>query len=117
MLKILRLLNSFPLLKSYEVIDFKQGKDFYYIRIKAELKNETSLYIRLYVSDEEYNYSYHWQRGDGELIVRWDNSPHHREIETFPHHRHIKDRIEASKEIGLKEVLKYIFNMSKKEDD
>ncbi len=24
----------------------------------------------------------------------WDNRPHHPEISTFPHHRHIGDRVE-----------------------
>ena len=33
-------------------------------------------------------YSFHWQRRDGTPIYRWDNAPHHREIDTFPHHLH-----------------------------
>lgn len=33
-------------------------------------------------------YSFHWQRGDGTPICRWDNAPHHREVGTFPHHLH-----------------------------
>ena len=33
-------------------------------------------------------YRCHWQTGSGKLIKRWDNAPHHPEIETFPHHLH-----------------------------
>ncbi len=33
-------------------------------------------------------YRYHWQSHDGQLIKRWDNAPHHPEIDTFPHHLH-----------------------------
>jgi len=31
-------------------------------------------------------YRYHWQTGSGKLIKRWDNAPHHPEIDTFPDH-------------------------------
>ncbi len=33
-------------------------------------------------------YRHHWQGTDGQVIERWDNAPHHPEIETFPHHLH-----------------------------
>lgn len=43
---------------------------------------------------EVTKYRHHWQDGNGVLIKRWDNAPHHRAIETFPHHLH--DRAEDS---------------------
>lgn len=33
-------------------------------------------------------YRHHWQNRHAQLIKRWDNAPHHPEIETFPHHVH-----------------------------
>lgn len=33
-------------------------------------------------------YRYHWQNRNGQVIMRWDNAPHHPEIESFPHHLH-----------------------------
>ncbi|MEZ5673481.1 MAG: DUF6516 family protein [Thiotrichaceae bacterium] len=33
-------------------------------------------------------YSFHWQTNTGQLISRWDNAPHHGEIDTFPNHVH-----------------------------
>ena len=33
-------------------------------------------------------YRHHWQDRTGQLIKRWDNAPHYREIDTFPHHLH-----------------------------
>lgn len=33
-------------------------------------------------------YRNHWQSHDGQVIKRWDNAPHHPEIDTFPHHLH-----------------------------
>lgn len=47
---------------------------------------------------EVYKYSYHYQNRDSDLIFRYDMAPHHREIKTFPHHKHIHSNnvIEAS---------------------
>lgn len=39
--------------------------------------------------------------------MRWDNAPHHREIETFPFHIHTKSEILPSEEVRLDEILKY----------
>ena len=33
-------------------------------------------------------YRHHWQSPDSKVIKRWDNAPHHPEIDTFPHHLH-----------------------------
>ena len=46
MLKTLELLDKSPVVKSYEILDFKRGKDFYYLKIKAILINDTVLHIR-----------------------------------------------------------------------
>ncbi|CEP67747.1 Uncharacterized [Moorella glycerini] len=108
MLKTLKLLNRCPAVVSYEIQDYKQGTDFYYLKVRCELKNDTLLYIRQYVSAEEYNYSYHWQNRNGELIVRWDNAPHHETIITFPHHKHIGGKVTISYEISIEDVLNYI---------
>ncbi len=53
MLKTLDLLDRSPIVKSYEVLDFKKGKDFYYLKIKAILINTTVLHIREYVSPDD----------------------------------------------------------------
>ncbi|BCV19942.1 toxin-antitoxin system TumE family protein [Moorella sp. Hama-1] len=111
MLKILKLLDQCSAVASYEIQDFKQGTDFYFLKVRCEFKNDTLLYIRQYVSDDEYNYSYHWQNKEGDIIVRWDNAPHHRDIITFPHHKHVGANIMASAEIGIEDVLRYITMM------
>jgi hypothetical protein len=38
---------------------------------------------------EIYKYTYHYQDRRGDLIFRYDMAPHHQEIPTFPHHKHI----------------------------
>ncbi|WP_297073456.1 DUF6516 family protein [Thermococcus sp.] len=109
MLRELELLEKSPAVKGYKILDYKEGEGFYFLKIKAELIEGSVLYIREFVSEEEYHYSFQWQK-DGKLIVRWDNAPHHRDIETFPHHKHVgsQDNIQPSKEISLEDVLRVI---------
>jgi hypothetical protein len=54
------------------------------------------------------DYSYHWQDKEKRLITRWDNAPHHPEIETFPHHVHEGEYIKPSEEPTFVETLKKI---------
>ncbi len=52
-------------------------------------------------------YSYHYQKSNGDLVFRYDNAPHHPEIETFPHHKHVEsdDNVIASQPPDVSEVL------------
>ena len=52
------------------------------------------------------HYTYAYMRG-GERIFRYDNAPHHPEIPTYPHHKHLgpKDVLTASSEPTLAQVL------------
>jgi hypothetical protein len=52
-------------------------------------------------------YSYHYQKGD-RLVFRYDNAPHHPELPTFPHHKHVDDRVEACQEPDFHDVLREI---------
>ncbi|MCF2138402.1 MAG: DUF6516 family protein [Candidatus Thorarchaeota archaeon] len=104
MLKTLELLGKSKIVEKYNLLDFQQGDNFYFLKIKAELVDESVLYIREFVSESEFDYSYHWQDKNGNLITRWDNAPHHTQVQTFPHHKHTPD-VEASNEIGFQEVF------------
>lgn len=50
-------------------------------------------------------YAYHYQQADGTLILRYDNVPHHPEVETYPHHKHVGDKVVATQPPDLSEVL------------
>lgn len=41
---------------------------------------------------EVITYSYHWADSDGNLIRRWDNTPHFPSLPNFPHHIHYGTR-------------------------
>ncbi|MEA3254956.1 MAG: DUF6516 family protein, partial [Candidatus Altiarchaeota archaeon] len=73
---------------------------------------EQSFYVTEYVVLEEEvmksKYKYHWQDREGNLIARWDNVPHHPGVSTFPHHRHVTEKVQESGEMGLGEILDLI---------
>jgi len=37
-----------------------------------------------------------------------DNSPHHKDIETYPHHKHQEEKILPSYEITIQDILQFI---------
>ena len=92
------------LIKSFEILDFKSGEKFYFLRVRAVLAYDSLLHIKEYSSFDAYLYSYHWQDQDGSLRIRWDNAPHHDGLRTFPHHKH-SPQLEESKEMNLEDVM------------
>jgi hypothetical protein len=63
-------------------------------------------------------YRFHWQNKDGKLLKRWDNAPHHPEINTFPHHVHdgCEDNVIDHQELsGLDVLTTIIGEISKSE--
>jgi len=45
-------------------------------------------FVNVKETTEVYKYSYHYQDQNGDLIFRYDMAPHHREMQTFPYHKH-----------------------------
>ncbi|MHA1731907.1 MAG: toxin-antitoxin system TumE family protein [Promethearchaeota archaeon] len=82
------MLKTSQLVTDFEMLDYKDGDDFYYLKIRAILKDGSVLFLKEYGSPEGLSYSYHWQSPEGEMIRRWDNAPHHQEISSSPHHVH-----------------------------
>ena len=58
-------------------------------------------------------YRFHLTNVNDEMVFRYDNAPHHPEIATYPHHKHVKgEKVpRRSKEVGLKDVLLEIEEM------
>lgn len=46
--------------------------------------------------------------GKSIFIFRYDNATHHKEISTFPHHKHVGIEVKPSREMGLAEVVSEI---------
>jgi hypothetical protein len=52
-------------------------------------------------------YRYHRQTESGKLIKRWDNAPHHPEIDTFPDHLHdgSEENVKSFRKMNALEIL------------
>ena len=61
---------------------------------------------------EVTKYRHHWQDSTGKLIKRWDNAPHHPEVDTFPDHLHdgIENQVVSHAPINGLEVLRLILD-------
>ena len=54
---------------------------------------------------QHLDYRYHCQDADGNLIFRYDSTPHFPELPTFPHHKHCSDRVVSSPRPSLAQVF------------
>jgi Family of unknown function (DUF6516) len=102
---IVAALRQSTLVKDLEVTELVEEDSVQFLRVKAEMRDGSLLYVReLFVRDQS-KYSYHWQTQTGALLLRWDNAPHHPEIPTFPHHKHEGERVSPSVRVTVEEVL------------
>lgn len=99
------------IVESIEKLELSEEEHVSKIRAKLKLFDGSALWIReVWIKDEIEVYSYYWLRPDETIIIGWDNAPHHKEIGTFPHHRHIGNKIEPSQEKDLRNILSFIRN-------
>jgi len=94
--------NNFPVIKSYHLTR-EMIKDLeVYLRIRAFMVDNGQMDIFIYVTSNHEitleKYSFHWQDKDKKLVMRWDNAPHHLELENFPHHLHLEEETRPSAE-------------------
>ena len=86
-----------------------------YLRGKIIFTNESELQFKEYFVTipimGKMAYSYHYQNRDKELIFRYDNAEHHKEIATYPYHKHVTNEVLPSDILSLKEVIKEILKM------
>lgn len=50
-------------------------------------------------------YRYHFMDASGQILFRYDDAPHHSEVATFPHHKHLPTGVTDSPALGFAEVL------------
>jgi len=82
-----------------------------FIRLRADLINNDKPHISEAWDEETLiRYAYYWLKQNDELRIGWDNAPHHPEVSTHPHHKHIaaQGKIQSSEEASLEDVLLFI---------
>lgn len=88
-----RLLND-PLIADFHILRERIMETESHLRARLTLEGgsmlEFSEYIRHTATDELQTaiYSYHWADVEGQLLKRWDNTPHYPDLPDFPHHIH-----------------------------
>lgn len=100
----LRAQTSLTIVRNLKILE----EDADFVKATLYFKNDTNLRIAL---DKERNaYSFYWLNEENNLIIGWDNRPHHPEVATFPHHKHIglPKSVKPSRETTLAQVLRFI---------
>lgn len=100
-------IKDFPdLVVAYAVTKLEKFGSAVSLVAQLELSDHSILHIKDYLfGDGTRKYAYHWQDAAGQLRMRWDNSPHHHQIATFPHHAHaFPDVVTASQARNLRDV-------------
>jgi hypothetical protein len=106
--EIISALRQSAIVLDVEVLEVIDEDSVKLIKIKAILKDDCILYITELHTKDYQKYSYHCQENDGDLIVRWDNKPHWKEMSTYPHHKHENDQVFPSYRVTIEDVLKQI---------
>ena len=52
------------------------------------------------------SYRYHLQDKQNNLVFRYDNAPHFPDLENFPHHKHLPDKVDSTEKISIVEAIK-----------
>jgi hypothetical protein len=94
----------------YTVSEFRRYGAAMSFVAKVVFIDGSVLFIKDYLFiDGKRKYSYHWQDDSGSLLSRWDNAPHHDDIISFPHHRHLHNaQVTASTERTLPDIFHFI---------
>jgi hypothetical protein len=112
-IKIQRLIGNLPEVEveKYEeqILTEKRGN----LRIRLRFPDNSLLEISeaIQVIDntlQRINYRYHYQSYAGNIIFRYDNAPHHSEVKTYPHHKHLFDKISESSHPDIETVIKEV---------
>ena len=98
------------IIANYSVIQFSRFASASSLLATIKFNDHSMLHVKDYLFiDGTRKYAYHWQDATGQIRMRWDNSPHHNHIATFPHHKHLfPDVIAESQERNLRDVLEVI---------
>lgn len=111
--QILKLCTDTPLIVDFH-LDFEEiDADTGYLSGILDLVDGSNLHIAEFVVTKNdqikrEKYRFHWQDSNSNLIARWDNVKHHKEIKSYPHHLHKTDKVLDSEEMDLFKVIKEI---------
>ena len=98
----------FAILGEFVVSATPLAINFHSFKLKIDLSNGTTFRLNeQYRDDQLQRYAYYWLDDVNNLIIGWDNAPHHPHISTHPDHKHVtlQTNIHPSTETDLTAVL------------
>jgi hypothetical protein len=109
--RIETLVADASIVRFFNITYDKRSASIGFIRGSIYFLDGSLLHLREFVdveySSERYMYAYHYQRPDGVLVFRYDNTPHFPHLPTFPHHKHenSESHVVAAGPVDLEAVL------------
>lgn len=102
-----------PIVARFQVLRERDTTTDGHIRAGVTLSDNSLLEFSEYFQQtpegniQVVTYSYHWADESNQLILRWDNTPHHPNLSGFPHHLRdgAKSTVEAGQPVSIFEVL------------
>ncbi|RLD54104.1 MAG: hypothetical protein DRJ05_15300 [Bacteroidetes bacterium] len=107
------LLNNCEFIERYEISKQKINNSFGTISGKVFFQSGVLSFLEVVRISEQIGaimkkHKYHFMKNNNSIVFRYDNMPHHPDIITFPHHKHIDGNIIESHEPELVFVIKEI---------
>jgi hypothetical protein len=84
-------------------IDANLGMGF--IKGRIAFVDGSTLEFSEQLPTDRRKYRVHYMDTQNNLIARWDSAPHHKELSTFPFHKHTPQGVEEHRAITLLEAL------------
>lgn len=112
-----QILLTFPNIRSYtlkkKVYNIKQGYIYGSIIFESGCRLD---FVEVKQTDKQakIKYRYHYMDANQTLVFRYDNAPHHPNLSTFPHHKHLHTGEQDSEEPTLEDVLLEIAQRERK---
>jgi len=83
-----------PLVRSSDILIDRRTLQSGLVRGELYFLDGSVLHFRELIDAQEFiqrlMYSFHYQSEDGELIFRYDDTPHHEVLPGFPYHKHVE---------------------------
>ncbi|PIV82665.1 MAG: hypothetical protein CO150_04485 [Nitrospirae bacterium CG_4_9_14_3_um_filter_53_35] len=109
-----KVFNSNPVILSSN-IQKHFGPDSKTVYLKSTLIFIDSSILEIaFFAEESHNdlnipkYRFHYMDKQGRMLFRYDNAPHHHEIPSFPHHKHVFHGVTPALPPDIKLILKEI---------
>ena len=86
-----------------------------YFRAELYFHDGSVLHVREFVFTRSEiikdTYAYHYQDAAGQLIFRYDNTAHFRNLPYSPHHKHAPDGVVSAPEPSLQTILSEVMRL------